>query len=265
MRLPFDPGSTPLVFTNTTDEECPPHAVLACHGFSYDADTRVLSLRCRRPTSDDIESSTTTYVFNGPTKVGVDKIGACVLARHAPQWAKMDPSLTYAELTGDEFTKAMGPVADQWYLSDSNDGFIFVGARDDSGNVHLERALVIERPATAGGPPIVMFQIVELVTLTDDFCGVAVARAVVLSRPVGVSRVEGEDYNGYITVRDMTMTPDAVGGCFFNEPPGDLVDRIGFAVYLESGVLSVCSTFEPKQWHCISLCCLPEACGEYNT
>jgi hypothetical protein len=128
-----------------------------------------------------------------------------------------------------------------------------------------EQECVVRFVGVAGGLPIIMFQIVELLTLADDFCGIAVARAAVLSRPVGVSSVPGEGYDGRVIVRDMTMTHDAVGGCFFNEPPDQLIGRIGFAVYLESGVRSVCSIFDPKQWHCFSLCCLPEACGDYST
>jgi hypothetical protein len=111
-----------------------------------------------------------------------------------------------------------------------------------------------------GGPPIIMFQIIEIVTSQYDFCGLAVARAAVLSRPVGVSTVVGE-VDGYVEIRDMTFSPDSSGGCFLNEPPEQLLDRIGFAVYLEAGGQSVCSTRDPKQWHVFSLCCLTEACG----
>lgn len=149
MKLPFDPGSTPILFTNTTDEDCPPHGVLACHGFEFDSDNMVLKFKCRRPTGEDVGNDEVVFAFNGPTKVESNKDGACVLARHTAQWAKVDPDYDYGEFDPDEdfFKLRIGPVADKWYLRRDNEGFVLVGARDDDGSIHLSRVLVLQDTA----------------------------------------------------------------------------------------------------------------------
>lgn len=146
MNLPFDTGSTPIAFTNTAEEECPPHAVLACHGFEYDATNRALKLKCRKPTAEDVGSDETIYAFNGPTKVAAGKPGACVMARHAAQWARVDPEYDFGEFdeAEDYFVLRIGPVAGQWHVSRDGEGFVLVGLRDDAGAIHEGRVLVLQ-------------------------------------------------------------------------------------------------------------------------
>lgn len=146
MNLPFDTGSTPIAFTNTADEECPPHAALACHGFEYDATNRALKLKCRKPTAEDVGSDETIYAFNGPTKVAAGKPGACVMARHAAQWARVDPEYDFGEFdeAEDYFVLRIGPVAGQWHVSRDGEGFVLVGLRDVAGAIHEGRVLVLQ-------------------------------------------------------------------------------------------------------------------------
>lgn len=146
MSLPFDTGSTPVTFVNTAGEDCPPHAILTCHGFEYDSANKTLKIKCRKPTAEDVAESNTVYAFNGPAIVSTGKLGSCVMARHAAQWAKVDPDYDYGEFDPDTeyFVLRIGPIANQWYVSRDGTGFVLVGARDDSGAIQKGRVLVLQ-------------------------------------------------------------------------------------------------------------------------
>jgi hypothetical protein len=121
-------------------------------------------------------------------------------------------------------------------------------------------------PASVGGegPPIVMFTI-----HTANFCGECSARAMVIAKPVGASipganghptdpDLDPFSYSGqyWITVYDKTYPQS----CFLNEPPEDLGNRVGFAVYLDCLQDGPCGdTFGPR-WVIFSLCCAPPDC-----
>lgn len=110
--------------------------------------------------------------------------------------------------------------------------------------------------ASSGGMQVIMFTIVEA-----NFCGECSARARVLSHSGSISSLPDieEDYGRYfVTVYDKTYP----NSCFLNEPPEDLMNRVGFAVYLNALEDGPCAnTFGPR-WHIMSLCCGEDQCGE---
>ena len=90
------------------------------------------------------------------------------------------------------------------------------------------------------------------------FCGDCFVVAQVISLPTGRSAaslpdIDTEDNNS-VLVYDKT-------GCFFNEPPEDLVNRIGFAEYMNHLEDGPCPDTFGELWTVISLCCNEDVCG----
>lgn len=107
--------------------------------------------------------------------------------------------------------------------------------------------MTVKDCSSGGGAEICSFRILS------TSCGVCQATAEVVNRPVGVSRVTGENDYGEILIFDF-------GQCFLDAPEDDLIGRRGMAVYLD--VLEECAV-DPgitAGWHIISLCCLEDAC-----
>lgn len=118
--------------------------------------------------------------------------------------------------------------------------------------IHIVRNRINSRPAGGGGLTI-RFRIIA-----SYFCGQCYADAHVISIPFGVSvgalpDVEG---TGPYTVRIYDRT-----SAFFNEPPEDLVNRIGYATYLTPLEDGPCPDTYFDAWECISLADLDRTCG----
>ncbi len=95
----------------------------------------------------------------------------------------------------------------------------------------------------------VLFEIRDVFFLLS-FCFVS---AEVMARPCGSMKVADEDDNEEIRVYDLH-------GCLFNEPPGDLVNRVGTAVRVEvkeGAEVGDCGNIPEKTclWMVDSLCC----------
>jgi hypothetical protein len=107
---------------------------------------------------------------------------------------------------------------------------------------------------TSVGAPIIMFVITEA-----NFCGECTARARVLAQPVGGGSLPDVEYDLgriFVTVYDKTYP----SSCFLNEPPEDLLNRIGFAVYLDALTDGPCPDTYGPRWHIFSLCCADAPC-----
>jgi len=106
---------------------------------------------------------------------------------------------------------------------------------------------------SGGSGSIIRFRITA-----SFFCGDCFVVAQVISLPTGRSAaslpdIDTEDNNS-VLIYDKT-------GCFFNEPPEDLVNRIGFAEYMNHLEDGPCPDTFGELWTVISLCCSEDVCG----
>ena len=108
------------------------------------------------------------------------------------------------------------------------------------------------RGGRAGGGLTIRFRIVA-----SYFCGACYVEARVISVPFGVSVSALPDVDTYdnnaVRIYDRT-------GCKFNEPPEDLVNRIGYATYMTPLEDGPCPDTIFSSWECIDLCCAEETC-----
>lgn len=103
-----------------------------------------------------------------------------------------------------------------------------------------------------GGDLTIRFRIVA-----SYFCGECYVDARVISVPFGVSVSDLPDVdeanNNAVRIYDRT-------GRYFNEPPEDLVNRIGYAVYMQPLEDGPCPDTIFPSWECISLPCNEVTC-----
>lgn len=104
-----------------------------------------------------------------------------------------------------------------------------------------------------GGSAACDFIRFEIISVGTNFRGIRWAEVTVLSRPEGCSEVP-EEVEGVIPkIYDMA-------GCFLNEPDVDLIDRVGYAKYLQDERF-IDQELEPGgpipdlAWEIHSLCC----------
>lgn len=164
--------------------------------------------------------------------------------------------VTVVRLTGPTGKAYATPVAGAYALEAADAGPAII-LHDPGPDLTYEDDETGERFAKirigggAGGTPIVMFTIVQ-----SAFCGECSAIARVLSVPVGGSvpgvfrdpAISGGDL---IRIYDKTF-PDS---CFLNEPPEDLLNRVGFAAWLDAKEDGPCPNTIGPRWHVFSLCC----------
>lgn len=96
--------------------------------------------------------------------------------------------------------------------------------------------------AGGGGATIVMFSIDSF----DDESGIAICTPLYVTCGTGLPGVD--EYTGKIEVTDPA-------GCNFNEPPEELIDRIGWAAWMISLVSEDYGA--ACEWVCTGLCCPP--------
>lgn len=90
------------------------------------------------------------------------------------------------------------------------------------------------------------------------YCGDCYVTARVISVPFGVPVGDLPDVDTY--ANNEVLIYDKAG-CFFNEPPEDLLDRIGYATYLTALEDGPCPDTFGDFWECIALCCDDLQCG----
>ncbi len=104
-----------------------------------------------------------------------------------------------------------------------------------------------------GGGNLIRFRITA-----SFFCGDCFVVARVISVPSGRTAASMPDVdvddNNSVLVYDKT-------GCFFNEPPEDLVNRLGYAEYMNHLEDGPCGDTFGELWTVISLCCNEDQCG----
>jgi hypothetical protein len=109
-----------------------------------------------------------------------------------------------------------------------------------------------QRKGRTGGGLTIRFRIVS-----SYFCGACYVEARVISVPYGVAVGNlpdvDTDNNNAVRIYDRT-------GCKFNEPPEDLVNRIGYATYMTPLEDGPCPDTIFSSWECIDLCCSEETC-----
>lgn len=167
--------------------------------------------------------------------------------------------VTVVRLTGPTGKTHATPVSGAYALDAADSGPATIlhdpgpaAGYDDPYDETGERFAKIRIGGGAGpGTPIVMFTIVQ-----SAFCGACSAIARVLSVPVGGS-VPGVFQDPAISGGDLIRIYDKTfpDSCFLNEPPEDLLNRVGFAAWLDAKEDGPCpNTFGPR-WHVFSLCC----------
>lgn len=107
-------------------------------------------------------------------------------------------------------------------------------------------------PGESSGGLMIRFRIVA-----SSFCGQCYANARVISTPFGVPVGELPDVDTYdnnaVRVYDRT-------GRFLNEPPEDLINRIGYARYMTPLEDGPCPDTYFDAWEIVSLPCSEETC-----
>lgn len=104
-------------------------------------------------------------------------------------------------------------------------------------------ARIAQYPISGGGTSL---QVIRFTILTAS-CAAKTATVQVDARPCGKTSVTGEDSYEQMTVNDPQ-------GCWLDEPDEDLVDREGWAAYMEDDYTGICS------WEIYALCCDPDVC-----
>lgn len=139
----FDAGLTGLPWKNTSDTTAPPHALVVIHAHEYVDAGRLLTLKGRRPNSEDASDPTAFLVLNGPTQVDPNGIGTCYIAAHHPAWVAVDPTTLFPpDLDSGSFAYEFGPEADKWTAKRDVAGYTYVGHRLDGTTFQGNRVLV---------------------------------------------------------------------------------------------------------------------------
>ena len=116
-----------------------------------------------------------------------------------------------------------------------------------------EHKLLFAGGGGSGGSPLIHFRITY-----SEFCGDCFVVAQVIGIPNGTSTSNLPDIdvddNNSVLVYDKD-------GCFFNEPPEDLVSRTGYATYMNHLEGGPCPDTFGLLWTVISICCDEDVCG----
>lgn len=105
----------------------------------------------------------------------------------------------------------------------------------------------------SGGGLTIRFRIIA-----SYFCGECYVEARVISTPYGLSIGDLPDVDTY--ANNQVRIYDRAG-CYFNEPPEDLVNRIGYATYMTPLEDGPCPDTVFSAWECTALCCTDSVCS----
>ena len=224
---------------NTTDEVIPAYACLQITGVDLVAERTVITVE--KPTTTDGE-----YLFNSQYDIAVESA-----TESGVGWAYRYGVVV---MLGDEPSEAgetFQPIVDSWEIEEETAGPFVVFGRHEAS----DRALIgrFAHTSTGGGGLTIRFRITASYN-----CGQCYVSARVISVPYGVAvgSLPGVDvYDNYaVDVYDRS-------GCWFNEPPEDLLNRIGHAVYMTPLEDGPCPDTIFDSWEVISLCDGEATCG----
>lgn len=127
----------PIGFKNTTAETIPPYAVMQLESDCvHNSATGVISVSVAKPTGDTGE-----YAINEDTERGPGDFGSCYRPVTGLAWARY----TKPTPPGAAWSATVGPVAGQWEMDTTGDGFLYVGRHEPENS----RILVLQM--TGGG------------------------------------------------------------------------------------------------------------------
>jgi hypothetical protein len=231
VRRPVDDPSPHRVFVrNDSYEDVPAYACMKITGTAEVGGRTTLTID--KPDSTDGE-----FVFNSQFSIASGGTG----------WAYRFGVVVMLGVAPTETGAQYRPVADMWHIEEGAGPFVVFGEHNAKPN-----GLIGRFTGVSGGGLTIRFRIVA-----SYFCGSCYVEARVISVPFGVSVSSLPDVDTYdnnaVRIYDRT-------GCKFNEPPEDLVNRIGYATYMTPLEDGPCPDTIFSSWECIDLCCAEETC-----
>lgn len=219
-----------VIIKNVSGEEIPARSFVKVTG----GEKLTSGQECLHGSKPDGDGS--VYVVSGLAVIPAGGIGYGFWPS-SPVWTKFSSQPVPVE--------EVGPESGNWECDPDGSGFDCLRIKDGL-------ALVIKRGSSSGVAPVIMFRIVA-----SYFCGECYVDARVIGVLNGLSVSDLPDVDEYDN--NAVRIFDKMG-CVFDEPPDDLVNRIGLAIYMNCLEDGPCPNTTGPRWVAMSLCCSENGC-----